>query len=155
MKIRLVVTLVGLAFGFALPTFAEQTADLKIGQEIRGFASKFDETFNTQDPVALAALYKEDGIPITANGTFHGRQAIEKDYAKHTFQSYHANDHFTTVDRIIAVGDEVHAFGKWSIAFKADAFTKHIEGHFLWVLVREGSTWKIRKDDSHEMSRSW
>jgi uncharacterized protein (TIGR02246 family) len=151
---RLLLTLAGLLI-LALPSSAEDKVDPKIEQQIHGFASKFDQTFNTLDPVAVAALYAEDGIHITSNGTFHGRQAIEKDYAKHTFQIYHANDHFTTVDRIIAVGGEVHAFGKWSIAFKDDAFTKHIEGHYLWVLISEDGSWKIRKDDSHEVSRSW
>jgi hypothetical protein len=80
MKIRLLLALVGLAIGFASPTFSQQenTVDPKTAQEIRSLATKYDEAFNKQDPAAVAALYTEDAVYVAHHGTFHGRQAIEK-----------------------------------------------------------------------------
>jgi uncharacterized protein (TIGR02246 family) len=157
MKMRSAVALAGLAIGFAAPTVAQQreAIDPKTYQQIREFCTKFDETFNTNNAAAIAALYTEDGIHVTGNGTFHGQQAIEKDYAKHAFGTYHAHDYYTSISRVTNPGNEVHLFGTWSCAFKDDAFTKHIEGHYLWILIRDGDNWKIRKDDSHEVSRPW
>jgi uncharacterized protein (TIGR02246 family) len=116
----LVVALVGLAISLALPTFAQQkdTVDPKIAQQIRALAMKYDEAFNKNDAAALAAFYTEDGMLVTPHGTFHGRQAIEKDYAKHSFQQWQAINQVTKVDRIIAVGNEVRSIGKWIVIFE-------------------------------------
>jgi uncharacterized protein (TIGR02246 family) len=158
MKIRLVIALLGLTISFALLTFAQQkdTVDPKIVQQIRALAVKYDEAFNEHDPAAVAALYTEDGTDVTPHdGVFHGQQAIAKHLAKTEFQRWHANNLFRTVDRVIAVGNEVRSFGRWDCAFKDHAFTRHIEGQYLWILVREGDTWKIRRDDYHEVSRAY
>jgi uncharacterized protein (TIGR02246 family) len=37
---------------------------------------KYDEAYNKGDPVAVDALYTEDGVYVTPGGTYHGRQAI-------------------------------------------------------------------------------
>jgi uncharacterized protein (TIGR02246 family) len=157
MKSVLAVALTGLAISFTAPVFAQQkdSIDPIIDQQIRRLVAKYDEEYNKQDWTAVAALFTEHGISMTAHdGTFHGRQAIEKQYAK-TFQIWHPNNIFKTVDRVLVVRNEARLFGRRSVTFKDDAYTRHVEGHFLWVLVREGDTWKIRKDDSHEESRSW
>jgi uncharacterized protein (TIGR02246 family) len=153
------ICLLRLPLGYVIcsagPTFAQNTIDPKIDQQIRSLVAKYDEAFNKQDWTTVAALFTEDGVSLTPHdGTFHGRQAIEKQYAK-TFQIWHPNNIFKTVDRVMMVGNDVRLFGRWSVTFKDDAYIRHVEGHFLWVLVREGDTWKIRKDDSHEESRSW
>jgi uncharacterized protein (TIGR02246 family) len=120
MKIRFLVALVGLAVSFAFPTFAQQkdTVDPKIAQQIRALETKFDEAYNKNDAPAVAALYTEDAFYGTPHGGFHGRQAIEEDYARHSFQDYHSNNLFITVDRAIAVGNEVHATGRWSVTYQ-------------------------------------
>jgi hypothetical protein len=114
MKIRLAVALLGLAISLALPTIAQQTVDPKIEQQIRALTMKFDEAFNRNDAPAVAALFTEDAFYGTPDGSFHGRQAIEKRYARHSFQDHHANNRSSTVDRVIAVGNEVRATGRWS-----------------------------------------
>jgi uncharacterized protein (TIGR02246 family) len=117
------VTLVGLAIGFAVQTLAQQKVaiDPKTDQQIRAFCAKFDQTFNTNNAAAVAALYAEEAIHVTGNGTFHGRQAIENDYAKHAFGTYHSHGYYTSINRVTAMGHEVHLFGTWSCAFKDDA----------------------------------
>jgi uncharacterized protein (TIGR02246 family) len=148
MKMRLAVALAGLTIGFVLPTFAQQkdTVDPKIAQQIRALAMKYDEAFNKNDAAALAAFYTEDGMLVTPHGTFHGRQAIEKDYAEHSFRQWQATNQVTKVDRVIAVGNEVRSIGKWSCNFRTRAGNAdRIQGRYSSVLVREGDTWKIRK----------
>src|SRR5271157_470374 len=155
MKMRLVVALVGLAISVALPTFAQQrdTVDPKIAQQIRALEMKYDEAFNKNDAAALAAFYTEDGILVTPHGTFHGRQAIEKNYAEYSFRQWQSTNLVTKVDRVIAVGNEVRSIGKWSCNFRDQAGNAdHIEGHYSSVLVREGDTWKIRKNTRSEFA---
>jgi ketosteroid isomerase-like protein len=153
MKIRLLHTLAALAISFALPTFAQQkdTVDPKRAQQIRALEMKWNEVFNRSESGALAALYTEDAVRVTPHGTFRGRQAIAKDYAEHDFQRYQSKNYVRKGDRVIAVGNEVRATGKWSCAFHDTDFRdKHIDGHYLWVLVREGDTWQIRRDTYDE-----
>ena len=120
MKIRLLLALVGSAISFAWPTFAQQkgTVDPQIDQQIRALAQKYDEAINKQDPAAVAALYTENAVYVAHHGTFHGRQAIEKDYAEHSFRQWQATNQVTKVDRVIAVGNEVRSIGKWSCNFR-------------------------------------
>ena len=59
MKIRYLLAIVGLAIGFALPTFAQgqNTVDPEARQQIETLFMKFGEAFNKRDPVAMAALF--------------------------------------------------------------------------------------------------
>jgi uncharacterized protein (TIGR02246 family) len=162
MKYGLAVALVGLAISFALPTLAQQTntppapaataaaqqdtVDSQLAQLIRLLAVKFDEAFNNGDASALAAFYTDDAVYTTADGTtFNGRQAIESKYALLDFQHDHCTNLLTKVERIIAIGDEVGSIGTWGCAFQWNGDTKHVEGHYSTILVRQGDTWKIRK----------
>jgi uncharacterized protein (TIGR02246 family) len=156
MKIRLAVALVGLTIGLAVPTFAQQkdTVDPKTAQQIRALAIKFDEAFNRSDSVALAALYTEDAVHGTLHdGTFHGRQAIEKSY-ENRFQRWHPKNYVSTVDRLNAVGNEIRSIGRWNEVFQdVDAHVKNDEGYYSSVLVRDGDTWKISRDTASESNR--
>jgi uncharacterized protein (TIGR02246 family) len=147
MKMRLVVALAGFAISFALPTFAQQTdtIDPKTAQQIRALGMKYDEAFNKYDSAALAALYTEDAVFATPEGNFSGRQAIEKRYVEWSFQRWHSANHLIKVDRVIAVGNEVRAIGKWSCNYQGSGGrTKQVLGNYTWVIVRAGDTWKIR-----------
>ena len=55
MKIRSVVTLVGLAISFALPTFAQQkdTADPQLREALAAYNKKEDEAFNNGDAAGV------------------------------------------------------------------------------------------------------
>jgi Domain of unknown function (DUF4440) len=99
MRIRSVVTLVGLAISFALITFAQQkdAPDPRIVQQrdLLGVAEavdesgelhrKLDEAYNKNDATAVAALFTEDALLVEPGGMFSGRQDIERRYAD-TFQ---------------------------------------------------------------------
>jgi ketosteroid isomerase-like protein len=141
MKLRLLVALAGLAISFTLPTFAEQkgAVDPKVDQQIRALAAKFDEAINDHNPAAVAALYTEDGVHV-AGGVSHGRQAIEKSYAD-TFRIWRWNGHFTRIDRLIAVGNEVHGAEKWSQSYQNASGVRYNEdGYYTWILISDGNT---------------
>jgi len=136
MKMRLAVILVGLVLSLAGLTFAQQkdTVDPQTVEQIHALAMKYDEAFNKQDPAAIAALYTEDAVYVAHHGTFHGRQAIEKTYANY-FQHWHSINHVSTVDRVIAVGNDVRAFGTWSSAFQdTNGAPRKDGGHYRWLL---------------------
>jgi ketosteroid isomerase-like protein len=99
MKIRLVVALVGLAIGFTAPTFAQQkeTLDAQAVKKADPLAGKYDEAENSNDAAAVAALYTEDAVWVTPQGTIFGREAIEKQYAEYFKFGRHSN-HTTTLD---------------------------------------------------------
>ena len=72
MKIRLVVALVGLAIGFALPTFAQQkdTVDRQIAEQIRALAAKYDEVFIGTTRCRRRALHGGRGLGDAARNIF-------------------------------------------------------------------------------------
>jgi uncharacterized protein (TIGR02246 family) len=150
MKIRLVVALVGLAIGFAVPAFAQQkeTVDPQIAQQIRALRIKYDEAFNKNDAAALAALYTEDAVEVTDEGPIYGREAIEKHFAD-VFKQVHVSNHLGKVDQysphIIGPGNEIWANGEWSLTFQGKSGGPiQAKGYWSAIDTREGDTWKIR-----------
>jgi len=119
MKIRL-LALVGLAISFALPTFAQQTnaPDSQLRDQLVAFDKKFDEAFNNNDAVGVAALFTEDALFVTDTGPIYGRKAIEKCFAD-WFQNVHFSNHVTTDDRkrpvnpILKLGKRMPEVGAW------------------------------------------
>jgi ketosteroid isomerase-like protein len=89
MKMRLLGILAGLAIATTLPGFAQQTVDPKIEQQIRMLAMKYDSAINSHDANAIAALYTQDAVFWTHHdGSFRGRQAIEKEYVQWYFKRW-------------------------------------------------------------------
>ena len=70
MKTRLVVPLVGLAIGFALPKWAEQKdlADPRTTQKILAILKAYTEGMNNNDGAAVAALFTRDAVFVTPDG---------------------------------------------------------------------------------------
>jgi crotonobetainyl-CoA:carnitine CoA-transferase CaiB-like acyl-CoA transferase len=108
---RLLVALIGLAIGFAIPVLAQEkdTVDLQTRQEIEAVDAKLDEAINKNDAAAVAALFTEDAIllePVDQaperSGMFSGRQAIEKQFAQ-KFTEYHLADTKGKLDQINSV----------------------------------------------------
>jgi hypothetical protein len=83
MKIRLLLSLAGLAVGFAFPTLAQEqnTVDPEVRQQIEASIMKADEAFNRSDAAGCTADYTQDAIDVwsweTAGGTAISQQAIE------------------------------------------------------------------------------
>jgi ketosteroid isomerase-like protein len=146
--IRLLLTLVGLAIIFALPTFAQQkdTVDSQIDEQV---TKKFDEAFNNGDAAAFAALYTEDAVQVTPQGPVFGREAIEKLFAG-AFQQGHYSNHLNKDDQgsphmIGTAGNEIWRTGEWSFTLQGKSGGPiQLKGYWGAINVREGDTWKIR-----------
>ena len=159
MKIRSVVTLVGLAIGFALPTFAQQkdTADPRIVQqrdllglpkaldEFGEINRGLDEAYNKNDAAAAAALFTEDALLVAPDGMFSGRQEIEKRYAD-TFQRSPIISFNCSWDRryLNAIDNAVWSAGQWFGSFQSQTGPVFALGYWSAIYVREGDVWKIR-----------
>ena len=149
MKIRSVVTLVGLAISFALPTFAEQTnaPDPQVRQRLLAVIEKHADAMNKNDAAVAAALFTEDAVYLTDRGPIKGREAIEKMYAD-LFQKLHFSDNVITVDqdspRIIGTdGKEMWATGGCSSTIQVqNSDPVQIKGY--WSVIRGGDDLKIR-----------
>ena len=91
---------IGLAIGFALPTFAQQknTSDPQLRQAVDVLTRKTDAAYNNGDAAAMAALYTEDAVLVTDAGPIYGREAIEKHYAN-LFQKIHFINHISQADQ--------------------------------------------------------
>ena len=151
MKIRLLLTLVGLAISFALPTFAQQkqsTPNEQDRQWLEAHLKKFDEAWNNNDAAALASFYAEDAVIVTNTGPIYGREAIEKWYAD-LFQKLHISNHIAKADQysphMIGTTDKAWSNGEWSTTVQAQNGKPFQEkGYWSAILVRDGDTWKTQ-----------
>jgi len=152
MKTRLLAPLLGLAIGFALPTYAQQKdlADPETTQKILAGLKKTDEEArNNNDPAAYAAQYARDGVYIGEEGPIIGRQTIQK-YFTDVWKWWHPKNCMTKWDGnalhlIGAAGNELWATGEWSETGQGkNGEPLPIGGHFACIYVRDGDDWKIR-----------
>ena len=139
MKIRLLLTLVGLAISFAMPTIAQQTSapDPQLRQQIVALFEKFIEAWNNNDAAALAALYTKDAVEVrraggvTRAGVFSGRQALEKMFAS-DFALY-SGKMVNKLLQVYAMGDnDICAIGNSSAgtwrAYTLTAYVRALDG---------------------------
>ena len=156
MKIRLLLTLAGLAISFALPTFAQQkeAVDPKIVEQFFAGGKKYAEAVNNNDAAAVAALYTEDAVFLTPQGPIYGRKAIEKFFAD-DFQKWHHSNFIVNADQysphiIGTSGNEAWSNGKWSQTIKGQNFGPiQLNGYWSSITVREGDAWKILMDTTN------
>jgi conserved hypothetical protein len=149
MKLRLLSTLAGLAIGFVVPAFAQQTStsDPQTTQKIRAISRAYDEAVSNNDAAAVAALFTEDAIFVSDRGPIYGRQAIQNWYTG-VFQSWHPRNHIGKPDgnapHIGTAGDEAWETGEWSETGQGKAGRPiQIKGYWSTIDIREGDDWKI------------
>lgn len=152
MKIRLLLTLVGLAIGFALPTFAQQPTapDPQLREAFAALCKKFDETFINGDAAAAATLFTEDAVIIPHDGPpIYGREAIQKHW-EDVFKKVHFSKHLSKPEQYSphvmgAAGNEVWSTGEYSQTFQVENGSPlQISGHFLDIDVRDGDALKFK-----------
>ena len=150
MKICLIVALAGFAISFALPTFAQQTdtPDPQLRQKLVDAIKKHTDALDKNDATAVAANFTENGILVTPNGTFFGREAIEKNYADLFKQGFRSSKNTATPDddspHIKSKdSNEMWATGKWTATLQGKDWGP-AEASGYWSVIREGDDWKIR-----------
>ena len=90
MKIRSIVTLIGLAISFTLPAFAQITnrPDPQLRERLISRIKAHTEALDKNDAAAVAANFTEDAVNVEQDGPMFGREAIEKLWADR-FQKVH------------------------------------------------------------------
>jgi ketosteroid isomerase-like protein len=150
MKIRFLPAFVGLAIGFAVPTFAQQkdTVDPQTTQKIRALSKAYDEAVSNNDAAAVAALFTEDAVFVSDRGPIHGRQAIQNWYIG-VFQVWHPKNHIGKPDGnaphiLGTTGSEAWETGEWSETGQGKAGRPvPINGYWSTIDILEGDDWKI------------
>jgi uncharacterized protein (TIGR02246 family) len=154
MKIRLLLTLVGLAIGSTVPVLAFNfSGDVKALDEFNALGMKEDEAFNKNDAGALAALFTEDAVLVAPDGIFYGRKAIEKRYAE-VFQKWHNINQFGQADQLNAIGNEPWSVGEWWNILQSQTGPRFVSGYWSAIYVREGDGWRMRMLTVSEHPRS-
>ena len=148
---RSVVAIVGLAISFALPALAQQkdTLDPQLRQVADALSKKFDEAYDNNDAAAVAALFTEDAVLVTAQGPIYGREAIEKYFAD-LFKNVHFSNHIGPRDQysphiVGTAGNEEWSNWQWSTTIQGQNFGPvEAKGYWSTFCVREGDAWKFR-----------
>ena len=145
MKVPLLLTLAGLAIGFAVPVLAigfdvqeQNTVDPEVRQQIEAVLVKFDEAYNKNDAAATAALFAQDAVEVwygePEGGLASGQPAIEKRYAAEFGARPSSSSH--KLIQVYAVGNDICAITEWSVPV--------YKGHSVVIYGRDADTWKIR-----------
>jgi uncharacterized protein (TIGR02246 family) len=138
MRIRLILTLAGLAVGIAVPVLAQEkdTVNPEVRQQIEAVLRKHEEAYNEYDAAAFAAGFTQYAVELSQGGMARGREEIEERYAA-DLASHPSKQSFKLL-QVCAVGDAICAISEF---FHYNTQTK---GHYAAIYVREGDTWKIR-----------
>jgi uncharacterized protein (TIGR02246 family) len=138
MRIRLILTLAGLAVGIAVPVLAQEkdTVNPEVRQQIEAVLRKHEEAYNEYDAAAFAAGFTQYAVELSQGGMARGREEIEERYAA-DLASHPTKQSFKLL-QVCAVGDAICAISEF---FHYNTQTK---GHYAAIYVREGDTWKIR-----------
>jgi ketosteroid isomerase-like protein len=138
MRIRLLLTLAGLAIGFALPISAQEqkTVDPKVRQEIEAVQVKYNEAVNKHDAAAIAALFTEDALQAWESSggvdSNSGKKAIQRSYEL----GWEKTPFVGKVVQVYAIGNDIAAIEEWSAG--------DWKGYKVWVFFRDINSWKIR-----------
>lgn len=150
MKIRLLVSIIGVVISFALTTLAQQKGapDPELRQMIDAFAKKYAEAVNNNDAAAIAAFYTEDGVLVTSEGPKYGREAIERFYAD-LFRQFHFSNYSSKADQysphlIGTTGNQTLEIGEWSCTVEGHGGSPvQLKGYYSSIYNRAGNDWKI------------
>ena len=155
MRMRSLLTLVGFAISFALPTYAQQKdlADPQTIQKILAGTKAALEAHNNADAAAFAAIYARNAVFLTPDRPIIGRQAIQKWFTDF-FQSspLRPQNSMGKVDgnafHLIGTdGNTVWATGEHSETVQGEnGEPRPVHSYNFWIFVREGEHWKILVD---------
>jgi ketosteroid isomerase-like protein len=151
MKIRLLVVLVGLAIGFAVPVLAQEKEPAPAERDhqlVDEFNRKIDQAYNNNDAAALVGFYAKQAVLVTDTGPIYGREALEKYYTD-LFKQVHFSKHLGKVDQYSPriTGNQRWDTGEWSATIRVQGQNGdpiQLQGYFGCIDIREGDDWKIR-----------
>ena len=143
-----------------MPTCPQtNTPDPQQRQQLLALAKKFEDAWNSNDAVALAALYTEDAVEVTDQGPIYGREAIEKMYAD-LFKQVHFSNHVAKPEQysphiIGTAGNEAWEIGEFSLTYQVKGGAPiQVKDYWSNITVREGDSWKKTDGDLQHNSRT-
>ena len=119
------------------PALAQQAASASDEKLYEDVQKQFAEAYNRQDADAIAALFTENGIRVTPNGIFQGRDAIRREIQHVLAMGLHDYNVRRTVSH--SEGNLVFNVGEW----QAKLGDRQFHGYYSALLVREGDQAKI------------
>jgi len=132
----------------------QNTRDPQLRQRLLTLIQDFEDAYNNNDAVALAALFRQDAVFVTQEGPINGQEAIEKWYTEH-FQGAHFSNTRIMVDQdslhtlIGAASNAIWATGGWSATIRDQNFgPTQIKGY--WSVICGGADWKIQMLTTNE-----
>ncbi len=126
--------------GVVAPALAQQNrsaSDEKLYQDVQ---KQFAEAYNRQDADVMAALFAENGVRVTSNDIFQGRDAIRRDMQNTLKMGLHDYTVRRTVSR--SEGNLVFDAGEW----QAKLGDRQFHGYYSALLTREGGQAKILEE---------
>jgi|SRR5271166_905120 len=133
----------GLIVGFLIvltSALAARAGDAEINAA--EFGNKWVSAYNAGDAHALAALFTENGVFNAPSGAvLKGREAIEKALSGRIKAGW-TTEMITTTDSG-AAGNAIWAAGDYTLTGSGEVSGKQTNGHFGWVIVRDGEAWHI------------
>jgi uncharacterized protein (TIGR02246 family) len=121
------------------------TPDPELRRQLDAFNKKYNETFDKNDPAAMAALFTEDAVIVSNAGSFEGQQAIKKYYTDN-FAALHYAKHVAVIDPSSphAINDStMWATGSWSLTVQPKGEDPiPLNGYWSTIYTREGDVWK-------------
>ena len=150
--LRWITLLSALTVGLALPAAAQQAISEQEARQVAQSALEaWNKAFAAKDAAGLAAQYTEDyvmngptGVPEAPDGMMSGRATMEKHWAG-ALKGY-APDPDTLVQVSPLGRDAVWVVLTWSGTANGPKGAEHYSGRTARVYVRDGDTWKIRRE---------
>jgi ketosteroid isomerase-like protein len=145
MKMRFLLALVGVAIGFALPSFAQEknTVAPRVYQQIEAVFTQFQEAFNKHDAAAMAALYTQDAVEVRSwQGMATGREAIQKRFADDF-----ASNPGKMVNKLVLlypIGSDICVISDSRVGGSMGSMVDVVT-----IYVPQGDGWKIRMAYAH------
>jgi uncharacterized protein (TIGR02246 family) len=134
-----------LLLGSPLPASAEKAdsaSEQALRQSIETICRQWEAGIAKQDPMAVAALFTEDGIFVTPAGVLRDRQQIKTYYEGAFKQGW--NNEVVQLDQAHLAGNAAWAFGEYTLSGQGPSETLHRAGRWSMVFERESDGWKIR-----------
>jgi len=133
-----------LAIGLAMPVAAQQLSEQDARKIVQNLVDTWEKAAQMKDAAAIAALYTEDTMRVTPDGTLYGRAAVERNLAE-------ALKVFSNIklklDQVHVINDRANqSTGTWSGTIQTPNGAVPENGFWGVTDVRDGSAWKASLD---------
>jgi ketosteroid isomerase-like protein len=122
------------------PALAQDARPAVGDESIQAVQKQFAEAYNRKDVDTMVAFFSENGVRITPNGIFQGRDAIRRDMEKALAMGLHDYSVRRTISR--TEGNLVFNGGEW----QAKLGDQQFHGYYSALLTHEGGKAQILEE---------